>query len=72
MKQVVILISGGLDSTTYMTVVKSKGFACYALSFDYGQKHLSELVAAEKIAAHFNVVQYEIVSFQLESWAALP
>ncbi|AAO91567.2 7-cyano-7-deazaguanine synthase QueC [Coxiella burnetii] len=65
MKKAVILISGGLDSTTCLAVAKSKGFSCYALSFDYGQKHHSELVAAEKIAAHFNVVRYEVVTLSI-------
>ena len=61
MKKAVILLSGGLDSTTCLAYAISKGYACYALSFDYGQKHHSELIAAKKIAAKFKVIQHEII-----------
>lgn len=54
MKKAVILFSGGLDSTTCLAYAKREGFDCYALSFNYGQRHSSELNAAKKIAAHFN------------------
>ncbi len=47
-----ILFSGGLDSTSCLAYAKSQGFNCYALSFNYGQRHLSELNAAKRIAAH--------------------
>ncbi len=53
MKKAVILLSGGLDSTTCLAYAQQQGFACYALSFDYGQKHKHELVAAQRIAAHY-------------------
>lgn len=53
MKNAIILFSGGLDSTTCLAYAKSKGFNCYALSFNYGQRHSAELNAAKKIAAHF-------------------
>ena len=55
MKKAVILFSGGLDSTTCLAHAKASGFDCYALSFDYGQRHQAELQAAKKIAAHFQV-----------------
>lgn len=55
MKKAVILFSGGLDSTTCLAIAKSEGFECHALSFNYGQKHIAELDAAKKIAAHMNV-----------------
>lgn len=54
MKKAVILLSGGLDSATCLAIAKSRGFQCFALRFDYGQKHASELVAAEKIANYFS------------------
>ena len=54
MKKAVILFSGGLDSTTCLAYAKHYGFDCYALSFNYGQRHNAELNAAKKIAAHFN------------------
>src|SRR5215208_8519550 len=55
MKRAVILFSGGLDSTTCLAYAMNKGFECYALSFNYGQRHHVELNAAKKIAAHFKV-----------------
>jgi len=54
MKKAVILFSGGLDSTTCLAYAGYYGFDCYALSFNYGQRHNAELNAAKKIAAHFN------------------
>jgi 7-cyano-7-deazaguanine synthase len=53
MKQAVILFSGGLDSTTCLAIAKSQGFDCHTISFNYGQKHQSELNSAKRIAAHF-------------------
>lgn len=53
MKKAVILFSGGLDSTTCLAYAQNLGFDCYALSFNYGQRHSAELNAAKKIAAHF-------------------
>ena len=49
-KKAIILLSGGLDSATCMAVAKSEGFKCYALSFDYGQRHRCELDASRRIA----------------------
>ncbi len=60
MKKAVVLLSGGLDSTTCLALAKSEGFACYALSFSYGQRHSVELLAASRIAAHFGV-EHKIV-----------
>ena len=65
MKKAVILLSGGLDSATCLAVAKSKGYECYAISFDYGQKHLAELKAAKKIAQYFDVVRHEIVNLSI-------
>ncbi|MDP1573626.1 MAG: 7-cyano-7-deazaguanine synthase QueC [Coxiellaceae bacterium] len=63
MKKAVVLLSGGLDSTTCLAIAKHEGYECYALSFNYGQKHTSELEAAKRIAKQFGVVQHEIFSF---------
>lgn len=65
MKKAVILLSGGLDSTTCLAIAKNKNYTCYALSFDYGQKHRAELTAAKKIAQHFQVAQHEIVTLSI-------
>jgi len=61
-KKAVVLLSGGLDSTTCLAFANSKSYECNALSFDYGQRHSSELNAAKKIAQHFNANQHEIIS----------
>lgn len=53
MKKAVILLSGGLDSTTCLAYAKSQGFECYALSFNYQQRHSVELNAAKMIAAYY-------------------
>ena len=50
-KRAVILLSGGLDSTTTLAIARSQGYACNCLSFDYGQKQTIELEKAKKIAA---------------------
>jgi 7-cyano-7-deazaguanine synthase len=52
-KKAVCLLSGGLDSSTCLALARRGGFACYALSFDYGQRHKYELRAAARVAAHF-------------------
>lgn len=65
MKKAVVLLSGGLDSTTCLAFASSKGYECYALSFDYGQKHRAELTASKKIAAKFNVKRHEIIPLSL-------
>ena len=57
MSKAVVLLSGGLDSTTTLAIAKSQKFDCYALSFDYGQKQRSELVSAKSIAKQFNVIE---------------
>lgn len=55
MANAVVLFSGGLDSTTCLAYAKDKGFDCHALSFNYAQRHASELMAAQKIASHYGV-----------------
>lgn len=61
MKKAVVLLSGGLDSTTCLAVARAQGFRCYALSFDYGQRHCAELAAASRVASHFAVADHRIV-----------
>jgi 7-cyano-7-deazaguanine synthase len=55
MKKAVVLLSGGLDSITCLALAQNQGFECLAISFDYGQRHISELVAAKKIASLYKV-----------------
>ena len=49
-KKAIILLSGGLDSATTLAIAKKLGFDCYALSFNYKQRHMSELNAAKNVA----------------------
>ncbi|WP_392538317.1 7-cyano-7-deazaguanine synthase QueC [Legionella sp. 227] len=66
MKKAVVLLSGGLDSTTCLALATSKGFSCYALSFAYGQRHSAELLAAQRIAQHYKVAKHHIVTLDAE------
>jgi len=60
-KKAIILLSGGLDSITVLAELRKQGFLCYALSFNYGQKHNAELNAAKKIAAFYQVEEHKII-----------
>jgi len=60
-KKAVVLVSGGLDSATLLAIAHIEGFECYALSFDYGQRHKSELNAAQHVAQLFDVVEHKTV-----------
>lgn len=64
-KKAVVLLSGGLDSTTCLAYALDQGYECYALSFDYGQKQRAELEAAKKISSHLGVIKHEIVSLSI-------
>jgi len=64
-KNAVLLLSGGLDSTTLLALTTSEGYAVHALSFDYGQRHAAELSAASKIAARFSVVRHLVARIDL-------
>lgn len=65
MKNAIILLSGGLDSATCLAIAKSQGFRCYALSFDYGQRHAEELHAAQTIAKKMGVIDHRIVKLDI-------
>lgn len=67
MKKAIILLSGGLDSTTCLAIAKKQGYDCYALSFDYGQKHRGELIAANHIAKQYGAVKHKIISLSMGS-----
>lgn len=64
-KKAVVLISGGLDSTTVLAIARDKGYACYGLSFNYGQRHAAELNAAKQISNHYHVIEHKIISLDL-------
>lgn len=64
-KRAVILTSGGLDSATVLAMAQSQGAECYALSFDYGQRHRAELAAAERVAAEVPGTVHKTVGLDL-------
>ena len=66
-RKAVILVSGGLDSTTVLAMAQSQGYACYTLSFDYGQRHRAELAAAERVSAALGEVEHKVVRLNLDS-----
>ncbi len=66
-QKAVVLTSGGLDSTTVLAVAKERGFDCYALSFDYGQRHKAELEAARLSAVNNGAVQHKVIRLDLAS-----
>jgi 7-cyano-7-deazaguanine synthase len=61
----VVLLSGGLDSTTTLAIAKSEGFVPYALTFRYGQRHTVEIEAATRIAQQMRVAQHVIADIDL-------
>ena len=65
----VVLVSGGLDSATTIAYAKSQGFICYALSIDYGQRHISELSFAKALCAHFNGAEHKVI--KIENWTSI-
>ncbi len=67
-RNAVVLLSGGLDSATALAMAVERGFNCYVLSFDYGQRSQTELLAAKKVAADLNVAEHRIVRLHLEDF----
>lgn len=64
-KRAVVLVSGGLDSATTLACALEDGFICYALSFDYGQRHRAELQAANAVAKQLGVLEHRVVNIDL-------
>ncbi|NOX77186.1 MAG: 7-cyano-7-deazaguanine synthase QueC [Gammaproteobacteria bacterium] len=64
-QKAVVLLSGGLDSATTLAMACDAGYACFALSFDYGQRHSPELTAAARIAQKWEVAQHKVISLDL-------
>ncbi len=67
-KNAIVLLSGGLDSTTVLAIAQSQEFNCYALSFSYGQRHSVELEAAKIIAKASHVVEHKIFDIDLSTF----
>ncbi|PLX60914.1 7-cyano-7-deazaguanine synthase QueC [Sedimenticola selenatireducens] len=68
MKKAVILLSGGLDSATSLAMAREQGYACYALSFAYGQRHAVELEAAGRVADALGVVEHKVIPIALDAF----
>jgi len=64
-KRAVVLVSGGLDSATTLAIARAEGYACFALSFDYGQRHVAELAAAERVTDAIGVVEHKRIYLDL-------
>ena len=64
-KNAVVLLSGGLDSTTVLAIAKEEGFVLYALSFRYGQRHETELAAAARVATAIGAAEHVIADVNL-------
>ena len=64
-KKAVVLLSGGLDSATTLAIAKEQGYECYALSFRYGQRHCSELAAAQRVVHAIGVEDHKTITIDL-------
>lgn len=68
MKKAVVLLSGGLDSATVLSIARDQGYECYALSINYGQRHSTELDAAKRLAGLLGAVDHKIIPISLDSF----
>jgi 7-cyano-7-deazaguanine synthase len=66
-EKAVVLLSGGLDSATTLAIARQRGYACYALSLEYGQRHAAELNAARRVARHLQALEHKVIRIGLES-----
>ncbi len=65
-KKAVVLVSGGLDSATTLAIAKDQGYDCYAVSFNYGQRHLVELESAKAVASAMGAIEHKVVHLGLD------
>ncbi len=68
MRKAVVLLSGGLDSATVLAIARREGYACHALSIDYGQRHRIELEAAVRVAAALGAAEHKTIVIDLTAF----
>ena len=67
-KKAIVLLSGGLDSTTTLAIAKNEGFQLFTLSFDYGQRHKVELTKAREISLRFGALEHKVIKIELREF----
>jgi 7-cyano-7-deazaguanine synthase len=67
-RKAIVLVSGGLDSATTLAIARSSGYVCHAMSFDYGQRHRAELVAADRVALSLGAVEHRVIPIDLSAF----
>ena len=67
-REAVVLLSGGLDSATVLALARNQGYACHALSMDYGQRHVVEIAAARRVAAALGAVEHRVIPIALDAF----
>ena len=65
MNKAIVLLSGGMDSSTALSIAIKEGFECYALTLDYGQRHQNEINSAKNIVKDFKITEHKLVSIDL-------
>ena len=68
MEKAIVLLSGGLDSATCLAIARSRGFECYTLAFDYGQRHRCELEHAALISRTLGAARHSVMPIDLRQW----
>ena len=68
MEKAIVLLSGGLDSATCLAMARARGFECYTLAFDYGQRHRCELACSAKISKALGAVKHSVMTIDLRQW----
>ena len=68
MEKAIVLLSGGLDSATCLAIARSRGFECYTLAFDYGQRHRCELERAALVSRELGAAKHSVMTIDLRQW----